>query len=132
VRHVQLAHVQVDQAVQAEIVQVEIVQVALVDLAQVDRGVPAALLQVELADQVEIDQVEIDQVVLVDLVRLVPAVDLRAHQEVLQVELPVADQAVVQIRPVVVVTRQVLLVNLAVVLQRVESLSVQSVKSSTT
>jgi hypothetical protein len=130
-------HVQVDQAVQAEIDQAEIVQVVLADLAQVDRGVPAALLQVELADQVEIDQVEIDQVeidqvALVDLVRLVPAVDLRAHQEELQAELRVADQAVVQIQPVVVVTRQVLLVNLAVVLQRVESLSVQSVKSSTT
>ena len=122
--HVQRDPVQVDQVVQAVIV-----QVVSADLVQADQVAQVLLHQGVLAVQVEIAQV-----VLVDLVQQVPGVGslVRELQVALQVEHQAADQAVVQIQPVVVAIPRELLVSQAVVLQRAESQSAQSVKSSTT
>jgi hypothetical protein len=115
----------VDQVVRAEIDQAD-----LVDRVQVDQVVQADL--VAKVDQVV--QAEIVQADLVDLVRQaqVAVLLVPAHQVELQVAHRAEDQAVVLTQLVVVETQPVHLVNQVAVLQRVESQSAQSVKSSTT
>lgn len=138
----QQVHVQADQVVRLVIAPVEIVQlviaVVLAERVQADQVVPVALAA-KAAQVVQLEIVQVAIVVdLVDLVQQAPvAVSLVRARQVerqvaLRVALRVAGQVVGRIQLAVVETRRVHLVNLAVDLQRVESQSEQSVKSSTT
>ena len=115
-------------------VQVEIVQAALADLVQADLVEQVVQVEIVQADLADLDLVEIVQADLADLGQAVQVVasQARVHQVELRVERQAADHVVVRIQQVVVETPQVHLVNLAADLQRVASLSAQSVKSSTT
>ena len=133
----QQVQVQADQVVRLVIVRL-VIAVVLAERVQADQVVPVALAA-KAAQVVQLEIVQVAIVVdLVDLVQQAPvAVSLvRARhperQVALRVALRVAGQVVGRIQLAVVETRRVHLVNLAVDLQRVESQSEQSVKSSTT